>query len=205
MTGTLIILLMLSLNACSQTAETDRKRAAEKIVGGPCEGCEAVLEFGDKPLTWIDTLPDFHEPGPKLVVSGTIYEHDGRTPAKGIILYVYHTDQKGRYPMKGNERHGYIRGWIRTDASGRYKFYTLKPAAYPGGANPAHIHPIIKEPGVKPYWIDDYLFEGDPYLIAVDQKKSARGGSGILKTKMDENGVLRAKRDIILGLNVPDY
>jgi protocatechuate 3,4-dioxygenase beta subunit len=208
--GTLIILLMLSLDACSQTAGTDREKTTEKMVGGPCEGCEAVLEFGDKPLTWIDTLPDFHEPGPKLVVSGTIYEHDGRTPAKGVILYVYHTDQKGEYSVKGNENgwgklHGYIRGWIRTNANGWYKFYTLKPAAYPGGGNPAHIHPIIKEPRVQPYWIDEYVFDGDPYLTAVDQKRPPRGGSGILKTKTDKNGMLLGKRDIILGLNVPEY
>jgi hypothetical protein len=48
--GTLMILLMLSSDACSQTAGTDREKTTGKMVGGPCEGCDAVLEFGDKPL-----------------------------------------------------------------------------------------------------------------------------------------------------------
>ncbi len=61
---------------------------------------------------------------------------DGKTPAAGIVMYVYHTDQKGIYPKKGGEtgwagRHGYIRGWIKTNAQGQYKFYTLVPASYP--------------------------------------------------------------------------
>ena len=34
------------------------------LVGGRCEGCEAIDEFSDKILTWTDTLPDFNIPGP---------------------------------------------------------------------------------------------------------------------------------------------
>jgi protocatechuate 3,4-dioxygenase, beta subunit len=131
------VLLLVSLEACAQTEDNDQNRRPEKTVGGPCEGCEAALEFGDKPLTSIDTLPDFHDPGPKLQVGGTIYQSDGKTPANNVILYVYHTDQNGEYPKKGDEtgwarQHGYIRGWIRTNEDGKYRFYTLKPGAYPG-------------------------------------------------------------------------
>src|SRR5687767_5573459 len=83
------------IQACAQKSE--------KNVGGGCEGCEAVHEYGSKKLMTDDTLPDFHEPGPKLEVSGTIYHKDGKTPAKDVILYIYHTDQKGEYSTKGNE------------------------------------------------------------------------------------------------------
>lgn len=208
---TMAMLTMACLPACSQSADSDKKSTREKIVGGRCEDCEALLDYGQKRLTWIDTLPDFHQSGPKLEVSGTVYEPDGRTPAKDVILYVYHTDQTGRYPKKGSEdgwtaRHGYIRGWIKTGADGKYKFYTLKPGAYPEGGNPSHIHPAIKEPGIKEYWIDEYLFEGDPYLTGeIRNSQQGRGGSGILKTKTDKNGMLIAQRDIILGKNVPGY
>src|SRR5687767_3395640 len=65
---------------CAQKSES--KKQGEKNVGGGCEGCEAVHEYGSKKLTWVDTLPDFHEPGPKLEVSGTIFHKDGKTPAK---------------------------------------------------------------------------------------------------------------------------
>jgi protocatechuate 3,4-dioxygenase, beta subunit len=180
-------------------------------VGGGCEGCEAVFEYGSKKLLWVDTLPDFKEPGPKLEISGTIYKPDGKTPASNVILYVYHTDQKGNYPTKGNEtgwgkRHGYIRGWIKTNADGKYKFYTLRPASYPNSRAPQHIHPIIKEPSINEYWIDEYLFSDDPFLD--DEAKSSqrkRGGSGIITLTKKPDGTWVGKRDIVLGLNIPDY
>ena len=205
------MLLIICMEACAQSEENAENSRREKTVGGACEGCEAALEYGDKPLTSLDTLPDFHDAGPKLEISGTIFHRDGKTPAEGVILYIYHTDQTGEYPTKGDEtgwakRHGYIRGWIRTNADGQYRFYTLKPGAYPGGGNPAHIHPIIKEPGLKPYWIDEYLFEGDPYITEADRKRlPQRGGPGILKIEKRKDGMLAVRRDIILGLNVPGY
>ncbi len=41
----------------------------------------------------------------------------------------------------------------------------LKPAAYPGRTDPAHIHITIKEPDKSEYYIDDFLFDDDPLLI----------------------------------------
>lgn len=180
-------------------------------VGGPCEGCEAVFEYGSKKLSWIDTLPDFKEPGPKLEISGTVYQADGKTPARDVILYIYHTDQNGVYPQKGSEtgwakRHGYLRGWIKTNADGKYKFYTLRPASYPNTHAPQHIHPVIKEPNKYEYYVDEYLFADDPYL---DEKEKAsqqkRGGSGIITLTKKQDGTWVGKRDIVLGLNIPNY
>src|SRR5688572_20650083 len=106
-----ILISVFSLTACSQN---DQKNKTEQHIGGPCEGCQAVFESPvplDK-LSWIDTLPDFNEPGPKMMISGVIYKADGKTPAPGVVLYIYHTDQKGVYPNKYNEKsfarsHGY--------------------------------------------------------------------------------------------------
>ena len=40
-----------------------------KLVGGPCEGCEAIYEYGDQVLKTIDTLPDFKKlPHPIKIV-----------------------------------------------------------------------------------------------------------------------------------------
>jgi len=187
--------------------------ASAQRVGGSCEGCEAVFEYGSKKLTSIDTLPDFKEPGPKLEISGTIYQSDGKTPAKGVILYIYHTDQKGVYPQKGNEtgwakRHGYLRGWIKTNADGKYKFYTLRPASYPNSRAPQHIHPVVKEPNRNEYYIDEYLFADDPFLDEKEKEKEnqqQRGGSGIITLTKKQDGTWVGKRDIILGMNIPDY
>lgn len=211
---TLVAFIVLTcwIHGCTQPhSANDQEASTSKTVGGRCEDCKAVFEYGSKKLSWTDTLPDYQEDGPKMEISGTIYQRDGKTPAPDVILYVYHTNQRGHYPTKGDEtgwakRHGYIRGWIKTDASGKYKFYTLKPAAYPGRKDPAHIHATVKEPTVNEYWIDEYLFEDDPKLTKEEraaQKK--RGGSGVLKLTKDPNGILVAQRDIILGLNIPDY
>lgn len=194
-----LILFLLSIEASAQR------------IGGGCEGCEAVFEYGSKKLTSIDTLPDFKDPGPKLEISGTIFQADGKTPAGNVILYIYHTDQKGVYPQKGNEtgwakRHGYLRGWIKTNADGKYKFYTLRPASYPNSRAPQHIHPVVKEPNRNEYYIDEYLFTDDPFL---DENEKAnqrkRGGSGIITLTKRQDGTWVGKRDIVLGLNIPNY
>lgn len=205
------LLSIASLFICSVACSQPASQTPSRNVGGSCEGCEALLEYGSKSLTPIDTLPDYFETGPKLIVQGTIYKKDGKTPAAGVILYVYHTDQKGLYPAKGSEkgwdkRHGYLRGWIKTDATGKYTFYTLKPAAYPNNKIPAHIHATLKEPDTNAYWIDDYLFEDDPYLTKEERsRQEKRGGNGIISLSKGKNGVLVAQRDIILGLNIPGY
>jgi protocatechuate 3,4-dioxygenase beta subunit len=208
--------LCFILQACAQNnakpKASNKPSSDEIIVGGGCEGCEAVFEspvaFEDLPE--VDTLPGFDEKGPKIEISGTIYKPDGKTPAPGVILYVYHTDQQGNYSTRGGEkgwgkRHGYIRGWVKTNEAGQYRFYTLVPASYPNSNNPKHIHPTIKEPGKTAYWIDEFVFDDDPLLPASERNRSnPRGSDGVLKTTM-ENGMLKAKRDIILGLNVPGY
>lgn len=188
---------------------TITSQAQGKLVGGPCEGCEAVFEYGDQNLSSVDTLPEFGSEGVDIKVTGIVYKADGKTPAEGVILYVYQTNEEGVYPKKGDEkgwakRHGYIRNWIKTDSNGRYTFYTQKPMFY--GSGPAHIHLTILEPNGKYYYAQDFLFEGDKNLTSRQLKNpTPRGGSnGIISYKM-ENGILTGKRDIILGKNIPGY
>lgn len=180
-----------------------------KLVGGPCEGCEAVFEYGNRSLSSVDTLPEFESEGIQIKVSGTIYQNDGVTPAEGVIMYVYQTDEEGVYPKKGDEqgwakRHGYIRGWVQTDSEGKYTFYTQKPMFY--GSAPAHIHATILEPDGKYYYIKDFLFEGDKNLTSrqINDPRPRGGDKGILSYKK-QDGILSAQRDLILGKNVPGY
>ena len=155
-------------------------------------------------------MPDFTEPGPKLVITGTVFFDNGKQPKSNVIIYAYHTDQTGRYTNKNNEkgwakRQGYIRGWMKTNEKGEYKFFTLRPAAYPGRQAPEHIHITIKEAGKNEYWIDEYLFDDDPILTDKERKNCQdRGGSGIIKVK-DVGNMLKAERNIYLGKNIPDY
>ncbi len=212
----IIILLFAMVSSCALSCsenknnkQTEDSNNVKVRVGGPCEGCEAVYESPvefDK-LNYIDTLPDYNETGPKIIISGVVYNKDGVTPAAGVVIYVYHTDQNGYYSKKGGETgmHGYIRGWMRTNEKGEYMSYTLKPAPYPSGGAPGHIHAIIKEPGINEYYIDDYVFEGEKYVDENYRKRVHHmGGSGIIK--LEKNGdLLIGKRDLILGKNIQDY
>ena len=210
----LCFIAMINCYSCGQS-QSEKNMSASKNdlkVGGNCETCEAIYE-SPVPFEKISSeiqLPDYNEPGEKIIISGTIYKRDGKTPAPGVVLYIYHTDHTGRYINKNNatgpgSRHGYIRGWVKSDAQGHYKFYTLRPAIYPERNSPAHIHPIIKEPGISEYWIDEFVFEDDTLVNDTFRKKmEKRGGPGVIKLHK-ENGILTGLRDIILGLNVPGY
>ncbi|MEP7252990.1 MAG: hypothetical protein ABI683_11445 [Ginsengibacter sp.] len=211
---TFYFMVIINFYSCGQS-HSEKSISANKDdlkVGGNCETCEAIYESPvafDK-VNSVVQLPDYNEYGPKMVISGTIYKRDGKTPAPGVVLYVYHTDQTGHYTNKNNatgpgSRHGYIRGWIRSDAQGHYKFYTLRPAIYPERNAPAHIHPIIKEPGISEYWIDEFVFDDDTLVNETFRKRMEnRGGPGVIKLQK-EYGILTGHRDIILGLNVTGY
>ncbi|HEY0679552.1 MAG TPA: hypothetical protein VGD17_14810 [Chitinophagaceae bacterium] len=201
-----LALCLIINNGCAQSNKT------KPLIGGACEGCEAIHESPVplNSLSWVDTLPDYHEPGPKIKLEGIIYKSDGKTPAKDVVLYIYHTDQQGKYSLKGNEsgwgvRHGYIRGWIKTNEKGEYRFYTLRPASYPNDNAPQHIHATILEPGMNEYWIDEFVFDDDPNLTKTERmNQRQRAGSGIVKLQM-RDGIMEGRRNIVLGLNVPDY
>ncbi len=208
------LVAVIHFAGCSQ--QRDKENVIEKATtssGEPCEGCEAVYEspIPLEKLSWVDTLPDYNEVGPKLHIEGIVFHKDGKTPAKDVIIYFYHTNQAGRYSTTGNEtgwgrRHGNLRGWVKTNSEGKYAFFTLRPASYPGvNPPPAHIHTIIKEPGKNAYWVDDFLFDDDTALTKkVRSRQRNYGGDGILIPEL-KNGIWSAKRNIILGLNVPGY
>jgi len=149
---------------------------------------------------WRITIASDKEPGEPLIVSGTIYAPDGRTPMKGISLWVYHTDANGLYSAGGNgdNRNTRLHGQMWTNADGRYEFRTVKPAAYPGRTDAAHIHAYVSGPGYPEYWIDEYLFADDPLVTQDLRRKASSQGtfSPILKLTRDSDGVLRGVRDI---------
>lgn len=203
----LLLSLVLSMLNCSAQGP---KSNQESVVGGPCEGCEALLEYGNRPLSPVDTLPTFQQAEPRMQLFGTVYEADETTPAADVIIYIYHTNREGRYPSEPQatgwaNRHGYIRGWVKTDSTGLYSFYTVRPGAYPRRNVPEHIHMTIQEGNLIPYYIDEIEFLDDPILTdRAKENRRQRAGSGLVMP--DDNGdLLLVKRDIILGKNIPNH
>lgn len=180
--------------------------AVERRVGGPCEGCELALVGMPDALPAELELAPSGEPGTPLVVEGTVYTRDGRTPAAGTILYLYQTAASGRYERDpSGTRHGRLRGWVRVGADGRYVVRTVRPGAYPGRTAAAHIHVVVREPGVFPYYVDDIVFDDDPLVdTAYRAARENRGGDGITHPET-RDGVEHVRRDVVLGRNVPGY
>lgn len=203
-----LAVVLISTSCNSQSKQND----SSKLIGGPCEDCDALYDYKllNGRMNSIDTLQGFIQNNPKIKISGKVLQRDGKTPARNVILYVYQTNLEGIYEPSNNargyeKRHGKFRSWIKTDADGRYTFYTFRPAPYPNSREPAHIHLYIKEEGKNVYYIDSFIFSDDPLLTEkVKRGLENRAGSGIL-TFENKADLLMANRDIILGLNIPDY
>ena len=147
------------------------------------------------------TIADAAEPGERLIMSGTIFRPDGKTPAEGIVLYVYHTDATGYYSKDDDPYNPRLRGWMKTGLDGKYEFNTIKPAPYPHRTTPAHIHAQIYSDTIPEYAIDEYWFDGDRFINDTQKKLllTGRGGPGsIVKLTRDAKGTLISHRDIIL-------
>ncbi|CAN5570223.1 hypothetical protein BH10BAC5_BH10BAC5_13320 [soil metagenome] len=206
--------ILIFVNGCKGQISSENKVQkndsipVKKIVGGGCDGCDIMYINLPAVLNSIDTSAGWYEQGEKLLVKGTVYKIDGKTPASGIIVYYYHTDNNGLYSQDEKTigiRHGHIRGWVKTDENGKYALYTVRPAPYPTGGIPAHIHVIIKEANINEYYIDEFVFEGDKFLNDEFRSRAAnRGGSGISNVT-SLNGLQTIEHNIVLGQNIPDY
>ena len=139
------------------------------------------------------------EPGEPLRVTGTVYGPDGATPAAGVTVYAYHTDAEGLYSETNDNTNPRLKATVRTDAQGRYELKTIKPAPYPGGGVPAHIHYRISGPDF-PEQRFELHFEGDPYLSRRARERSERLGQfgSIRPLERGEDGVWHCVFDMRL-------
>ncbi len=200
----IVVMILVSFVSCLPI------QAQKKLVGGGCDGCDLIYDGMPQQLKSETVLGGSGEPGEPMEISGTIFKLDGKTPAEGVILYVYHTNAKGLYEPAADQtearKHGKLRGWMKTNEQGQYKFRSIRPAAYPNRRDPAHIHPIIKESDKNEYYIDEYLFDDDALLTAAERaKQEKRGGTGIIRLTKNTAGIWVGRRDIVLGKNIPNY
>jgi protocatechuate 3,4-dioxygenase, beta subunit len=141
------------------------------------------------------------EPGERLIVTGVVFGEDGQTPLANASVYVYHTDATGRYTPGATDdnRNPRLRGYMRTDAQGRYEYSTIKPAPYPGDGPPAHIHYHVNAPGYQER-VFEIVFEGDPKISADIRARAAQAGSGFSLRKLtrDAQGVWRCTQNVTL-------
>jgi protocatechuate 3,4-dioxygenase, beta subunit len=134
-----------------------------------------------------------------MLISGTVYQPDGKTPAPNTLMYLYHTDIYGHYGKGSEPRHGRYRGWMLTDEKGRYEFSSIRPASYPDSTISAHVHMTITTKDMREDWVDSILFEGDRFITTRERSQIGKGGfNPILNMEKGADGVMRGVRDIQL-------
>ncbi len=178
--------------------------ALAAVVGGLTAPPPAAAQHrgdchGKKAETWSIVVAGQDEPGQQMVVSGTVYAADGTTPVAGATVFVFHTDARGYYSEGGmDESDARLCGLMLTDARGRYRFETVKPAHYATGGPPAHVHYFVSGDGFRGQGFS-LNFEGDPKLGAAGRDASANPTwARIRPGRLDENGVLHVERDLRL-------
>lgn len=115
--------------------------------------------------------------GERIVVTGRVLDELGR-PQPNALIEIWQANAAGRY-VHANDQHDapldpnfFGGGRTVTDAEGRYRFYTIKPGAYPwpNHANawrPNHIHLSLFGPSFASRLVTQMYFPGDP-LLALD-------------------------------------
>lgn len=163
-----------------------------------------IYDRAEDQLTNTDTIPDFRSKTNKLKLTGVIYQSDGVTPAKDVILFIKQPDEDGDFDLRsaGDQRYVFHRSWVKTDADGRYTFYTFIPGNDRRYNQMQQIFPIIKETSKKEVQLESLLFDDDPMLTKRCRKRLAKKGNvkRILTTKK-EDGILVATKDIVLTVD----
>ena len=177
------ILLSDTLGLSMMVVSLAQARASGNVKGAT-EATEATVEG---PFYWpgAPDLPlgsDIGEgvPGDPTFYMGRVTDVNG-APLAGALLDVWSGDGDGKYDVQlSDEPTMRARGRFRTDAEGRYWFWSIKPACYPipddgpvgqmmratGRSiyRPGHIHMQVSAPGHV--MLTTHMFvSGSPYIV----------------------------------------
>jgi hydroxyquinol 1,2-dioxygenase len=118
--------------------------------------------------------------GDPLIVTGSVSSPE-RKPIPNAIIDVWHSDDDGYYDVQQLDKIGHLamRARFHADDQGRFRFWSIKPAAYPVPHDgptgellrsqgrhpwrPAHVHFMISAPGYEQL-VTHVFVNGDKYL-----------------------------------------
>jgi protocatechuate 3,4-dioxygenase, beta subunit len=126
--------------------------------------------------------------GERIIVSGRVLDDGGRA-VPNTLIEVWQCNAAGRYRHKVDQHDAPLdpnfsgAGRTLTDATGNYRFVTIKPGAYPWGNHPnawrpAHIHfslfgtAFATRLVTQMYFAGDPLFPFDPILNSIPDEKA---------------------------------
>ncbi len=125
--------------------------------------------------------------GERIVVTGRVLGEDGR-PVPHALVEVWQANAAGRYIHKVDQHDAPLDpnffggGRCVTDGEGKYRFYSIKPGAYPWGNHhnawrPNHIHFSLFGPSFVTRLVTQMYFPGDPLLDLDPIYQSAPAGA----------------------------
>jgi len=166
------VLAMLAILAASAvvpprvaSSQTGLARTPGQILG-PFYPLKSLPATSD--LTRVPGRPGRAE-GQVLNVMGRVLNLAGQ-PVRDATVEVWQANAHGRYTHPSDPNRAPLdpnfdgAATLKTDVEGRYRFKTIKPAAYPAGPNmmrPAHIH--FQVTGREDRLVTQMYFAGDPY------------------------------------------
>ena len=127
--------------------------------------------------------------GHVLNVTGRVLNRKGE-PVRNAKIEIWQANSHGRYTHPSDPNPAPLdpnfegSASLTTDSDGRYRFTTIKPAAYPAGPNGmrrAHIH--FQVSGQQDRLVTQMYFEGDPYN-STDRILQGAGRTELLITKL---------------------
>ena len=170
--ASMMVVMLDQLRAAAQAPGRHRATEATEATvqgpyyweGAPEQPCGADIAQGTK--------------GEPAFYSGRVTDTHGR-PLQGALLDIWSGDGEGVYDMQVEGAGMAARARIRTDAEGRYWFWSIKPSYYPVPVDgpvgrmlagmgrhpnrPGHIHMKVSAPGHVP--VTTHLFvAGSPYI-----------------------------------------
>ena len=112
--------------------------------------------------------------GERIVVHGKVMNENGQA-IPNTLIEVWQANAAGRYVHKVDQHDAPLdpnflgAGRCMTDADGNYRFYTIKPGAYPWGNHPNawrpnHIHFSLFGANISNRLVTQMYFPGDPLL-----------------------------------------
>lgn len=112
--------------------------------------------------------------GERIIVEGRVLDEDGR-PIPHTLVEVWQANAAGRYMHRVDAHPAPLdpnfsgAGRTLTDDSGRYRFVSIKPGAYPwrnhdNAWRPAHIHFSLFGHGFLSRLVTQMYFPGDPLM-----------------------------------------
>ena len=174
---------------------------------------------GDTPTT-TDILGPFYRPGAPLksnlilpytkgtpiVLKGSIFKKDGKTPISNALVEIWHCDENEVYDNASDEYK--YRGGQKTKADGKYEFKSILPVPYKANPTdesswrPAHIHMRVSVPNQQDL-ITQIYFKGGKYVETDKWASSPQAVNRILTITKNKAGVSEIVFNVIMIKEIP--